>query len=297
MYKSPRPADLEKSKQNGSGGPPRPPTGRTAKSKHSVSQYEEAQNDEIEALQSIFMHDFEHVESKTAWSKKSDRSFKIFLRVSSEAATPIPVDATACLCVTLTATYPKTMPLLALKDCDNVEQKTLENMNHVLSSKPKELLKYGEVMILEIANDVERVMRDAVDARVQGLAIPSLEEERVAQEAEASEAARMEEESAAKRQQEERAEEDRTMQRMLEREMRRQEDLRIKRVVSETDGGQLEITGRGDLCFDRPILITTEGATELMFREISLGAVLCSSRNSTIYEASPVKLQQSVDSR
>lgn len=274
-----------------------PAKGRAVSTATTMSQYEEAQNDEIEALQSIFMDDFKHLESKGAWSKKMEKSFMIRLRVSSEVSAPETIEAKACLYVTLTATYPKTVPLLSVKGCDNVLNKTLDKMNDVLVWKPKELLQHGMVMVLEIANEVERVMRDAVDAQAQGLSIPSLEEERAAHEAKANTVAREEAEIAIKRQQEEKDEEDRMMQRMLEKEMQRQDDLRVKRAISETNGDNLRVTGKGDLCFDQNISISVDHGKDLVFREISFQKILYTSPFSTIYEAFPIDTQHAGSAR
>jgi eukaryotic translation initiation factor 2-alpha kinase 4 len=42
--------------------------------------YIEVQNEELEALGAIYADDFEQVETKSAWSKTSDRSFKLKIR-------------------------------------------------------------------------------------------------------------------------------------------------------------------------------------------------------------------------
>lgn len=279
----------QKSQKNDDSSIAQPNAGAGAAEPTQASQYQESQNDEIQVLKSIFMDDFDLLESKGAWSKKADKSFKIRLRVASQLADQSVVSAQACLMVTLTATYPKTLPLLSIRDSVNLQQTTLKNLELVLSTKPKELLKLDDVMILEVANEVERVMQDAVDARAKGLALPSLEEERAAREAELVETAQREEQNAIKRQQEEEAEEDRAMQRMLEKERKRQEEVRLKRTISERQYDDALYSGKGDVTFDQEITVSPGTTHEVAFREISIRKILSSSPRMTMYEVVPLE--------
>ena len=70
--------------------------------------YAEVQAEEVEVLQAIFMEDYEEVETKSAWSKTTDLRFKLKLRAYSDA------ESFVVLTAQLTATYPKSAPLLEI---------------------------------------------------------------------------------------------------------------------------------------------------------------------------------------
>ena len=250
------------------------------------SEYEESQNDEVEVLRSIYSNEFEELETKSAWSKKLEKSFKLNLSISRNSVKDAgPLVAKLSLVVTLTATYPKTLPILALKDPQNVQQKTLDSLQHMLSNKPRGLL--GEVMIFEIASEIERLIGDALDARALGQNIPSLEEERKAQELEATKKAQETEAEELKRQRDEKVEEDRMMQQMMEEEIRRRQTARRKRDASDSGTLQTPLTGRGDVSFDQTIMLSNEQRNEVLFREVSMIELLRDGPLTKVFEALP----------
>ena len=91
------------------------------------STTEEAQANEIEALQSIFQDDYEEIKVKAAWNKTTDRSFKLKIRPTLDD------EADVTLTVKFTATYPKTAPLLNISGIEDYhERKSDRRMEPVL---------------------------------------------------------------------------------------------------------------------------------------------------------------------
>lgn len=175
--------------------------------------YGEVQNDEIEALQAIY-EDFEAVEVKGAWSKTTDRSFRLKLRPSSDK------DNYVTLSVRLTATYPKTTPLLEVQGLQNYHERTQRRIQNILEKRPRQLL--GEPMISVVADEIEEALEDAIQARQQGT-LPSLEDERASAEEVTSALAKQAEEAEIRRLQEAQQEEDRMLKQMVNEEINRRE--------------------------------------------------------------------------
>ncbi|EOD47732.1 Pek gcn2 protein kinase [Neofusicoccum parvum] len=192
-----------------------------------MANYALAQEDEIEALKAIYMDDYEEVETKGAWSKTSDRAFKLSLKASSNP------EINALLSVRFTATYPKTIPLLALESTHGLRTKSKKDIENLIQTRPKELL--GEVMIFEVATQIQEILEDAVADRQEDEAVPSLEEERAVHEAAAEELARKQEEEKMKQREEDEAEQQRILKEMVDLELsRRKEQKRQNRPVTAT---------------------------------------------------------------
>ncbi|KAK7531285.1 kinase-like protein [Phyllosticta citribraziliensis] len=188
-----------------------------------AATYAQAQDDEIEALKAIYMEDYEPVETKGAWSKATERAFKLSLKAYSDPETLV------VLSVRLTTTYPKSVPLLSVEKTAGLRPKHLKEVEKIIKTRPKELL--GEVMIYEISIAIQDVLEDAVAARQQDDAMPSLEEERAVHEAAAEQLSKKQEEEESKKREEEKAEEDRMLKQMVDEEMsRRKEHKRKNRV-------------------------------------------------------------------
>lgn len=172
--------------------------------------YGEVQAEEIEALRAIFMEDYEEVAVKGAWSKTADRSFTLKLRpYSLDLAKP---EDFVVLAGKITATYPKSVPLLDIQGLESFHERTQEKIRYIVEVRPKQLL--GDVMIHTIASEIQDALEDAVSARVQG-ALPSLQEERASAETVAFNLAKEAEEAEAKRLQKAQEEEERVLEQMV----------------------------------------------------------------------------------
>ena len=70
--------------------------------------------------------------------------------------------------VTLTATYPKTVPLLGLKGDEKLREGTRYKIQQAIQTKPKELVADEQPMIMEIVNACLDILEDAAQAKAAG---------------------------------------------------------------------------------------------------------------------------------
>ncbi|KAF3035937.1 hypothetical protein E8E12_005237 [Didymella heteroderae] len=187
--------------------------------------YEAAQEDEREVLKAIFMEDYEESEPKQAWGKYSDREIRLKLKSFSNEAISVVLSAK------LTATYPKSLPTLNVEGITSLRKRTQERIQHTLKSKPAELV--GEVMLHEIATEIQDALEDEVAVRETDGTFENLGAERAVQEAAAVELAKQQEEDLQKKREEAKAEEERMLQQMVSDEMRRK-DIMAKRKSNRT---------------------------------------------------------------
>ncbi|KAF1983446.1 Serine/threonine-protein kinase [Aulographum hederae CBS 113979] len=188
--------------------------------KQPITDYVQEQNDEISALEAIYMEDFEEIEVKGAWSKSTDKSFRLRIRSSEDPQTSV------LLSVKFTATYPKTPPLLELTGTEYLRNKSRELMNDAIKNKPRDNL--GQVMIYELATDLQDILEEDVQFREKEGTLPSLEEEREVHEAQAKRRAEEEAEVERLRQEEQAAEDARSLRMMVENERTRQKEQKKK---------------------------------------------------------------------
>lgn len=148
--------------------------------------------------------------------KKSDPSFEIHIK-SDE-------DLSVTLLVTLTATYPKTEPILKLKNNEGLKEGTKYKLQKIIETKPKELVaeEQPQAMIMEIVTACSEVLEDAAQAKAAGKELPSLEEERANHEAVAARLAEAQREQAEKQKELESLEEQRMQEALVKEELKRQ---------------------------------------------------------------------------
>ncbi|KAH8683018.1 anticodon binding domain of tRNAs-domain-containing protein [Tricladium varicosporioides] len=236
------------------------------------SQYEEIQEDELIALASIYGDDFRHTETAHSAWKKVEPSFEITVKSSDS-------EISVVLCVTLTATYPKTAPLLTLKNARGLLEGTRFKIQKVIESKPKELIAGEQAMIMEIVNACLDVLEDAAQAKAAGLKIPSLEEERAAHEAAAAAAAEQEREQEERKKQREHLEEERMLGSLVQDELKRQkakakETKRKSRpppALSQqlsAENGQPQ-SKDDSLVFDQPISLIDSNGNPFQFQVVA----------------------------
>lgn len=180
------------------------------------TEYMNIQNEELMVLRSIYGDDFiEHEAVNTAW-KKSDPAFDIRIRASSDH------DLVATLGVVFTATYPRSVPLLSLKDEGSIRESTRFKVQKIIETKPKALVAsaQGEPIMFELIQTIEDVLEEAASAKAKGTE-RSLEEERAAHEAEQAKLAQELEEEEERKRQDAAKEEERMMQDMIQQEVER----------------------------------------------------------------------------
>ncbi|KAI1331968.1 serine/threonine-protein kinase gcn2 [Xylariaceae sp. FL0255] len=271
-------------KQRSNHGPASPDTGPK-------THYIDTQNDEILVLKAIYGDDFvEHKAANTAW-KKSEPSFDVRVKALSNE------DMTITLGVVLTATYPKSAPLLSLKDDVALNESTLFKLQKFLETRPKTLLalEQGEPMIHELAEGLQDILEDAAQKKAMGVKLPSLEEERAAHEAELARQALEYQQEEEKKKQHAAIEEERVMQDMLQQEVERQrlkakESKRRQKPLTTSSSFPDILNGNEELAveFDNPIQVTDIGGNDVQFTAVI---------GKTVYQQGPVAVTYRVSPR
>ncbi|KAI0913343.1 serine/threonine-protein kinase gcn2 [Ustulina deusta] len=254
------------------------------------THYIDTQNEEIMVLKAIYGDDYvEHKAANTAW-KKSEPSFDIRVKALSDE------DMAVTLSVVLTATYPKSVPLLSLKDDGLLNESTLFKLQKFIESKPKDLAasEQSEPMIHELVEGLQDILEDAAQTKAQGLELPSLEEERAAHENELARQALEQKREEERKKRDAMKEEERVMQDMLQQEVERQ---RLK--VKESKRRQKPLTlsnsypeiaadyGESRVEFDQPSEITDLAGNVFHFNTVIGKTVVQEGPISTTYRVWP----------
>lgn len=181
------------------------------------------------------------------------------------------------LSVRLTATYPKTPPLLEIQGLEPYHERTRKRIRNIIDSWPSKHL--GEEMIHAIASEIQEALEDAVVAREQG-ALPSLEDERANAEEAAAEYAKQAEESKILKQQEDQDEQDRMLKQLVDAEVSRRERLKP---TTSTDQGKPSTNGADVLIdtFDQPATMQIKNET-IKFDKVAILSILHRSRDQGV---------------
>lgn len=255
------------------------------------TQFNDVQKDEVFALQAIYGDDFvEHKAAHSAW-KKSDPTFDICIRSWSNP------ELTVTLGVVLTATYPRSLPLLSLKENSSLSESTLFRLREFIETRPQVLAAQiqAEPMIHELASGLQDILEDAAQAKAQGLKLPSLEEERAAREAELARVALQQQEAEERRRLEAAREEERTTQDKLHEELRLQRSRykeSKKKYNSQSDSThhseELPVSDIDKLVFDQPCKVTDPSGDALYFNAVVGKSEFRTGQVSTVYSVRPV---------
>jgi translation initiation factor 2-alpha kinase 4 len=184
--------------------------------------------------------------------------------------------------VTFTATYPRTPPLLSIKGDDGLREGTKFKIQKVIETKPKELVKEEQAMIMEIVNACLDVLEDAAQAKAAGLELPSLEEERAAHEATAAKLAEQQREEEEKKKHLESLEEERMLGSLVQDELKRQR-AKAKEIKLKNRGPiklpivNMKFNAPGPterLEFDQAISLDVSGGDEAIFFQAVSSKVL-----------------------
>lgn len=176
------------------------------------------------------------------------------------------------LLVELPATYPKTYPNITLENIEDLRQGSRSRILDIIRNKPKELL--GSEMIYEIAVSIQDVLEDIAEARAQNKDLPSLEEERMEQEAAANQRAELERQEELRKQEAATAEEERALQQLLQDKIRERTKARISRRKSRTPGmdsnSDSDVVDNipGAISFDPPLVMSDTDEGPLTFRAV-----------------------------
>ncbi|VBB76175.1 Putative Serine/threonine-protein kinase GCN2 [Podospora comata] len=180
------------------------------------TQYQEKQADEVIALAAIYGEDFiQHSAPHGAW-KKTEPAFDIRIKAVSDD------NFSVLLSVVLVATYPKSPPLLTLKNDGHLRESTRFKIQKFVETQPKIWAKDDEVMVDRLVEGIRDILDEAALKKAQGLELPSLEEERAAHEAELAKQAQDQKEQQEQKKLEETMEEERVLGDMVQEELKRQ---------------------------------------------------------------------------
>lgn len=222
-------------------------------------------------------------------SQKSEPSFDIRIKASSDE------DVALTLGVVLTATYPKTPPLLTVRSHDTLRESTLFKVQKYLETKPKLFATEEQEMVDRIVEGIREVLEDAAQAKAAGLELPSLEEERAAHEMALAKIAQDQKEQEERKKQEETKEEERVLGDMLQEELKRQKakarDARKKnranmspeRVPEDYKDPEVE-----RIVFDQPCKLTDSTGNTVFFTTVTGKSQFRSGPVSTVYIVRPV---------
>ncbi|KAI0167015.1 serine/threonine-protein kinase gcn2 [Hypoxylon sp. FL1284] len=254
------------------------------------TQYIDVQNDEIIVLQAIYGDDYiEHKAANSAW-QRAEPSFDIRIKALSDE------EVAVTLSVVLTATYPKSTPLLSLKDEVNIKESTAFKLQKFIETKPKALIAPGqpEPIIHELAQGLQDILEDAAQAKAQGLELPSLEEERAAHEIELARQAREQREEEERKKEDAIKEEERVMQDMIQKEVDRQRikvkesKMRNRTLISPNHHSHDSRTPEnGNIEFDQECKATDSAGNVFLFGTVAGRNEFRKGQVATIYRVWP----------
>ena len=203
--------------------------------------------------------------------QKSEPCFEIQIKSSDE-------DIAITLIATLTATYPRTLPLLHVKDDNGLREGTKYKIQKILEAKPRELLGDDQPMIMDIVNACQDVLEDAAEAKVAGRELPSLEEERALYEAAAAKLAEQQREEEEEQKHLEDEESQRMLGSLVQDELNRQKakakETKLKNKIPTatlfTDKNLHPLSAQDFLELDQPISLEIEGSDQsIIFQSVS----------------------------
>lgn len=182
--------------------------------------------------------------------------------------------------MTFTATYPKTEPLLSIKDDGGLREGTRYKIQKIVENKPKELVAEEQAMIMEIVNACLDVLEDAAQAKAAGKELPSLVEERAAHEAAAAKKAEKLREEEEKKKLQESMEEERMHNSLVQDELKRRrerakESKRKSRALpevitlSEIDTSVNGYAPHETLAFEQPISLLDINNNPTLFQVVA----------------------------
>lgn len=189
-------------------------------------------------------------------------------------------------------TYPKTYPNLSLENLGEFRHGARSRIEGIIQTKPKMLL--GTEMIYELAVSIQDVLEDVAQAQAQDKDLPSLEEERIGQEAATIERQKLERQEELRKQEAATAEEERVLQELLENKIRERTNARYSRRKSRTYGIEtdeaLDMTesSPGTIVFDPPLIMNDIDEQPLTFRAVHGKTLLGTSPGKGTFAVRPV---------
>ncbi|KAG6012985.1 hypothetical protein E4U54_007199, partial [Claviceps lovelessii] len=251
-------------------------------------EYEELQKNELLALEAIYGDDFVmHTSAHSAW-KKTEPSFDVRVKASTDG------DFAATVGFVLTATYPRTPPLLTLKDVSDLREATQFKIQKFIDTEPREFAKEPQEMVDRIVEGIRDILEDAAQAEASGKQLPSLEEEREQHEAQLALLAQKQKEEEERKKLQETKEEERVMSEMLQLQIDRQRQKAKESRVSRrpnTMSGQPSDNSAADgeqVDFDQLCSTTDKDGNSLTFRSVAGKCDPQQGRVTVVYTVRPI---------
>lgn len=197
--------------------------------------------------------------------------------------------------VVLVATYPKSPPLLSIKDGSDLRESTRFKIQKFVETQPKIWAREEQEMIDRIVEGIRDILEEAAVKKAQGLELPSLEEERAAHEAELARLARDEKELEERKKLEETREEERVLGDMVQEELKRQR-TRAKESRKKNRSQRLSPDRAAEdpletdvaVVFDQPCKLIDGSGDTLYFQTVIGRTVYREGPVTTVYKVKPL---------
>ncbi len=198
------------------------------------------------------------------------------------------------------ATYPKSPPLLTIKEAGSLRESTKFKVQKFVETQPKIFAAEEQEMIDRIVEGIREILEDAAQIKAQGRELPSLEEERARHEAEQAaklvEMAQVEQELQDRKKMQAAEEEERVLGGMLQEELKRQR-TKAKESRSKNRNQQPSPDRSADAAFkdadevimlDQPCQFADASGNSLYFRAVSKKELYSAGPITTVYKVKPV---------
>ncbi|CAH0005326.1 unnamed protein product [Clonostachys byssicola] len=253
-------------------------------------EYEELQQNEVLALEAIYGEDFKNhtKDHQGAW-KKSEPTFDIHIKAWSDD------DFSVTIGFVMTATYPKSPPILTIKHHDFLREVTQFKIQKFIETQPKIFAKDEQEMIDKIVEGIRDILEDAAQAKANGKNLPSLEEERERHESNLAKLAKEQKEQEERKKEQESKEEERVMAAMLQNEIDRQrqsaKESKTGRGINGATPSQPSENKDADiekLDFDQFCSTTDRSGNPISFRSVTGKCDPLQGQVSVVYVVRPV---------
>jgi len=197
--------------------------------------------------------------------------------------------------VVLVATYPKSPPLLTIKEDDGLRESIRFKIQKYVETRPNGLASNEEAMITTIVEDIREILEDAAQKKAQGVSVPSLEEERAAHEAQLARLAQDEKEQQERQKLEESKEEAKVLDDMVQEELKRRKAKAIEsrrknrgqRITFDLPAeGQIE--DAEPLTLDQPCKLLDKSGNAIFFKTVIGKTPFREGPVTAVYKVKPV---------
>ena len=194
----------------------------------------------------------------------------------------------------MTATYPKSVPLLSLKDGDSLREATLFKLQKFVETQPP-LFVGQDAFVHRITEGILEILEEAAELNAQGLELPSLEDERTSHEAKMAELAKKEKEAEEHKRHQQEEDEAKALGDLLQQELKRQRD-KAKESKKKNKGNQLTPVQSRDaqestaerIVFDQPCRYKDKAGNDVFFNVVTDRSDFRRGPVSAVYVVRPV---------